>query len=404
MPVNENALEQAIISELQEKGYEYVCGPNLECDNHRMIYFDYCATTPIHPEVLETYTYYERNFFANANSSHALGLASAKLINEKLSQIADTFKIKPSEIIITSSAVESNNTIIKGCALKYPDKKHIITSMLEHASLIGAVSYLESLDYEVDFVDVDENGQFDLNHLEQLFRKDTLMVSLIAVDSETGIRQPIEKIGELCHKHHVLFHSDITQAVGKTHFDLTNIDYASFSGHKIYGPKGIAGLIKKENVGLIPLLHGGHSITPYRSSTPQTALICALAKALEIAQESLSDREQYVSELKEYLILKLSKFKRVLINSNHYSIPFIVNISILNTNPQACLTYFSDNGIYLSSKSACSGQEEFSESVYAITKENNRAISSYRVSLSHLSTKAEIDEFVLLIERIIHEN
>ena len=220
-----------------------------------MIYFDYSATTPIHPEVLEAFTHYERDFFANANSSHALGKQAHNVISEQLSTMANILNVKASEIIITSSAVESNNTVLKGVALKYPSKKHIITSSLEHASIIGAVSYLEALGYEIDFVDLDENGRFNLSHLESLLRDDTLIVSLIAVDSETGIRQPIEEIGNLCHKHNVLFHSDITQAVGKSTFDLSNVDYASFSAHKIYGPKGVAGLIKKENVGLIPLLH-----------------------------------------------------------------------------------------------------------------------------------------------------
>lgn len=369
-----------------------------------MIYFDYSATTPIHPEVLEAFTHYERDFFANANSSHALGKQAHNVISEQLSTMANILNVKASEIIITSSAVESNNTVLKGVALKYPSKKHIITSSLEHASIIGAVSYLEALGYEIDFVDLDENGRFNLSHLESLLRNDTLIVSLIAVDSETGIRQPIEEIGNLCHKHNVLLHSDITQAVGKSTFDLSNVDYASFSAHKIYGPKGVAGLIKKENVGLIPLLHGGHSITPFRSSTPQTGLVCAFSKALQISYNTYLERFNYVSELKDYLINKVSQLKRVVINSNHYSIPFIVNISILDTRPEETLEKFSELGLCLSSKSACSGQEEFSKSVYAITKDDNRAKSSYRISLSHLSTKEEIDALVLAIERIVYES
>jgi len=163
-------------------------------------------------------------------------------------------------------------------------------------------------------------------------------------------------------------------------------------------------LIKKEHAGLVPLLHGGHSITPYRSSTPQTALVCAMAKAIEIAFSTFDTRDAYVCELKDYLIHKLSHLDNVVINSSHYCIPFIVNISILNTKPEELLTYFSDKEIYLSSKSACSGQEEFSESVFAITKDSERAKSSYRISLSHLSTKVEIDLLVDAIERINNEN
>jgi len=369
-----------------------------------MIYFDYSATTPIHPDVLETYSQCEREFFANANSSHALGHKSQRVIDEQLDVMSKLLGIKPNELIITSSAVESNNTVLKGVALKYPNKKHIITSSIEHASIIGAISFLEHQGYDIDFVDLDEFGRFDLNHLESLFRKDTLLVTLIAVDSETGIRQPIEEIGKLCHKHQILFHSDITQAVGKAKFDLSDIDYASFSGHKIYGPKGVAGLIKKETVGLVPLLHGGHSITAYRSSTPQTALVCALSKALQIAYETYDERYRSVCDLRDYFIKKVSHLERVVINSNHYSIPFIVNMSILDTRPEEVLKIFSNEDCYLSSKSACSGQDEFSNSVYAITKDKQRAQSSYRISLSHLSTQSEIDILVSVIERIIHEN
>lgn len=369
-----------------------------------MIYFDYSATTPIHPEVLETYTRCEREFFANANSSHALGIKAMKVIDEELNIMAQLLGIKPNELIITSSAVESNNTVLKGVALKYPNKKHIITSSIEHASIIAAVSFLEQQGYEIDFVELDENGRFDLNNLESLLREDTLLVSLIAVDSETGIRQPIEEVGKLCHKHHVLFHSDITQAVGKSKFDLSDVDYASFSAHKIYGPKGIAGLIKKENVGLSPLLHGGHSITAYRASTPQTALVCALSKALQISYLTYDERLLKVNRLKEYLIQKSSHLNRVVINSNHYSIPFIVNMSILDTRPEEILKVFSDEDCYLSSKSACSGQDEFSNSVYAITKDIKRAKSSYRISLSHLNTEEEIDVLIRVIERVIHES
>ncbi|MHB8096934.1 MAG: cysteine desulfurase family protein [Erysipelotrichaceae bacterium] len=368
-----------------------------------MIYFDYSATTPIHPEVLETYTRCEREFFANANSSHALGIKAMKVIDEQLAIMANLLGIKPNELIITSSAVESNNTVLKGVALKYPNKKHIITSSIEHASIISAISFLDQQGYDIDFVELDENGRFDLQNLESLLREDTLLVTLIAVDSETGIRQPIEEVGKLCHKHHVLFHSDITQAVGKSTFDLTDVDYASFSAHKIYGPKGIAGLIKKENVGLSPLLHGGHSITAYRASTPQTALVCALSKALQIAYSTYDERLIKVNQLKDYLIQKTSHLNRVVINSNHYSIPFIVNLSILDTRPEEILQVFSNNELYLSSKSACSGQDEFSNSVYAITKDKQRAQSSYRISLSHLTSEEDIDSLVQVIERIIYE-
>ena len=303
--------------------------------------------------------------------------------------------------IFTSSATESNNLAIKGLALKYPSLRHIITSPYEHASNIAAISFLQASGYEIDFVQVDQNGLYDLDSLEKLIRKDTLVVSLIAVDSETGIRQDVEKCGALCHQKGVFFHSDLTQALGKCNFDLTNIDLASFSAHKIYGPKGIGLLVKKEALGLIPLLHGGHSLSPYRSSTPQNALVVAFAKAYEIASDELDERIVKVSSLNSYLKQELSNLPRVVINSTKKSLPHILNISILNTKPDITLNYFSSKGLYLSSKSACSGQEDLSDSVLALTKDMARATSSYRISLSHLSTIEDCDAFVLGVKEYL---
>ena len=359
-----------------------------------MIYLDYSATTPIDPRVIQKWVSVEQTYFANANSDHVMGRESKSVNDESIRIIADFFKVQPKEVIITSSAVESNNTAIKGLALKFPTKKHIITSALEHASLIGAVSYLASSDYEIETLGLDEEGRYDLKALDKMIRKDTLLVSLIGVDSETGIRQPIEEAGKIYHKHGILFHSDITQLVGKSRFDLTDIDLATASAHKVYGPKGVGILIKKANVPLIPLLHGGHSFTPYRASTPQNGLAAAMAEALRLADLEFDERLNKVILLNATLKNQLSGLKRIHFNSNRHSIPHLFNLSILGSKPEQGLAYFSDRGICFSSKSACSGQEELSNSVYAITKDIALASSSYRISLSHLTTFEELDTLV----------
>ncbi len=363
-----------------------------------MIYLDYSASTPIDQRVVEKWVSVEQTYFANANSDHALGRESKRVNDESIRIIADFFNVLPKEVIITSSAVESNNLAIKGLALKFPQKKHIITSALEHASLIGALSYLAASDYEVESVDLDEQGRYDLDQLETMIRPDTLLVSLIGVDSETGIRQPIEAAGKLCHAHQVIFHSDITQLVGKGHFDLTDIDLATASAHKVYGPKGVAVLIKKASVPLVPLLHGGHSFTPYRSSTPQNGLAAAMAEAFRLSEVEFEARLAKVTQLNAYLKLQLQALEAIHINSNASSIPHLFNLSILGSKPESGLQYFSDHGLCFSSKSACSGQEELSNSVYAITHDMALASSSYRISLSHLTTFEELDVLVSVMK------
>lgn len=363
-----------------------------------MIYLDYSATTPIDPRVAEKWVSVETNYFANANSDHFLGRESKRINDESIRIIADFFKVQSKEIIITSSAVEANNTAIKGLALKFPMKKHIISSALEHASLIGALSYLNTNAYEIETLDLDQNGRYDLVKLDQMIRPDTLLVTLIGVDSETGIRQPIEEAGRLVHRHKAIFHSDITQLIGKDRFDLADIDMATASAHKVYGPKGVGVLIKKANIPLEPLLHGGHSFTPYRSSTPQNGLVAAFAEALRLSNREFDERIAQVKMLNAELRKKLKDMPEVHFNSNMYSIPHLFNFSIQGSIPQSGLEYFSAHEIYFSSKSACSGQEEFSASVYAISKDRALASSSYRISLSHLTTLQDLTTFVSILK------
>jgi cysteine desulfurase len=363
-----------------------------------MIYLDYSASTPIDQRVAEKWMSVETTYFANANSDHVMGRESKRINDESIRIIADYFKVLPKEVIITSSAVESNNTAIKGLALKYPLKRHIISSALEHASLIGALSFLDASDYKIDTLPLDEEGLFDLVALDKMITSDTLLVTLIAVDSETGIRQPIEEAAKITHRHEVFFHTDLTQLVGKGSFDLTDIDMATASAHKVYGPKGVAVLIKKAKVPLIPLLHGGHSFTPYRASTPQNGLVAAYAYALSLSELEFDERLLKVTQLNNDLKEKLGSWPEIHFNSNHQSIPHLFNLSIKGSRPEEGLAYFSDHGLCFSSKSACSGQEEFSNSVYAITKDEKLAASSYRISLSHLTTIEELDTLVSVLK------
>ncbi len=362
-----------------------------------MVYLDYSATTPISKEALEAWVDTEQNVFANANSSHALGQKAQAFNRANIEKIAQFLHIEPQEFILTSSAVEANNFAIKGLAAKNPLKKHVITSEFEHASVVAA---LASQDLELDFVSLTDQGLYDLSSLEKYVREDTLMVSLIAVDSETGIRQPVEEIAKWCRQHHVIFHCDATQALGKTIIDISNMDLVTFSAHKIYGPKGAGALIKKKNIKLTPLLDGGHSITPFRASTPANALLASFAKAIEMAFLEFDEHLTKVQAIHDVCVQQLKQNPKVQFNSNEFSIPHILNISIDHAKPEEDLIKLSDKGFYLSSKSACSGQEEFSKSVYALTQNKERAKTSFRISLSHLTSFEEIDAFVNIIKEI----
>ena len=257
-----------------------------------MIYLDYSATTPVDKEVLETFNKVCLEYPGNSNSLHSLGSKSKKLEEYATEKISKYLKVKPSEIIYTSGSSESNNTAIKGICLKYQNRgKHIITTYLEHSSVIAPLNYLTSLGFEVDFVKIDDNGLVDLKDLKRLLRDDTILVSICMVDSEIGLVQPIDEIAKILKDYpKCFFHVDCTQAYGKIDVDLKNIDLASMSAHKIFGLKGIGLLIKKEKVDLLPLIHGGKSTTIFRSGTPVTANVIALGKAFSLATSKLNER------------------------------------------------------------------------------------------------------------------
>ena len=370
-----------------------------------MIYLDYSATTPVNKDVLDSFVKASLEFPGNSNSLHTLGVRCNKLIESATKQIADIFKIKETEIIYTSGSSESNNLAIKGVCMKYKNRgKHIITTHYEHSSIYGPLSYLQSEGFEVDFVDSDEFGLVDLKHLESLIREDTILVSINAINSEIGILQPIEEIGKIVKKNPKCFyHIDLTQAVSKVDINLENVDLASFSAHKFFGIKGIGGLIKKEKIVIEPLIHGGKSTTIFRSGTPAHPLIVSLAKALRLACDDMENKYNKVLELNNYLKEKLNKYDNVYINSNDKCIPYILNISIINIKPETFLHALEKQEVYISTQTACSSSNSLSKSVLDLTKDEARAKSSLRISLSYLTTKDELDKFIEIFDKCIKE-
>jgi cysteine desulfurase len=359
-----------------------------------MIYLDYSATTKCSKEVLKTFVDTNEKYFANPNSLHKLGIEVKNLSDAATTQIANLLHVKKEEIIYTSCSSESNNLAIKGVALRNQKKgRHIITTNLEHSSIDKPLDYLKTLGFEIDIVKTN-NGLVDLEDLKKLIKKDTILVTISAVNSETGIKQNIEEIGQILKNYNCYFHVDATQSIGKVNIDFKDVDLISFSAHKFYGLKGIACLIKKEHVLMEPLIHGGKSTTNYRSGTPAVPLIVSMSKALRIALENLDQDYQYVETLNNYLKDNLKKLDNVIINSNKYSIPHILNVSVIDIKPETMQHALEEYDIYISTQSACSSNKKVSKAVFEVTNDEKLSEHSIRISLSKFTTKEEIDEFI----------
>ena len=361
-----------------------------------MVYLDYSATTKINDEVLDTYVKVSNEYIGNPNSLHSLGVKSKEIIDLATNQIKNILNVPNHEVIYTSGASESNNLALKGISLKYKNRgTHIITTPLEHSSIVSPLNYLSKNGFTVDIVELNDDGTINLEHLKSLMTNETLLVSINMVDSELGIRQDINSIINILKDYpKCFFHVDATQAIGKINVDLSNIDLVSFSAHKFYGPKGIGVLLKKDSIVIEPLIHGGKSTSIYRSGTPTTPLIVSLSKALRLVNENLNERINYVKELNDLLKNKLNDYSNVRINSTNKSIPHILNFSVIGVKPETMLHALENHNIYISTKSACSSSNSMSSSVMAVTKNEMSANHSLRISLSYLTTMDEINYFI----------
>lgn len=370
-----------------------------------MIYLDYSATTPVDEGVLDSYVKVTRDYIANANSIHTLGVRSKELLMQATNQIADIFNCHPKELIFTSGASESNTTAVKGVAFKYVSRgKHIITSKLEHKSILEVMGFLSSIGYEVSFVNILPNGQIDLKDLESLIRDDTILVSICAVNSETGFKQPLKTIRQIINKKNpnVIFHSDLTQALGKTKFYLSDLDLASFSSHKIYAPKGIGILYKRRDLQIDTLIYGTTENCPFRGGTPALPLIVAFSKAIRLMNDNFDKNVKKCEKLKSELLKGLSKYP-IQINSNDLCVPQIVNFSLLKIKSETFVHALEKYEVYVSTTTACSSLEE-SVVLKAISNGNKDvSTTSIRVSLSHLTSMEDIHDFLNIFDKVWNE-
>ena len=369
-----------------------------------MIYFDNSATTFVDDRVLDTFCKVCKEYPGNSNSIHSLGVKSKELEDYATSKIAKLLNVKDSEIIYTSGATESNNTVIKGIASKYRNRgNHIITTHLEHSSTTQTMKYLESKGFVIDYVNIDEDGLIDLDNLKELINDKTILVAISYVDSELGIRQNIKEIRKIISSYpKCLFHVDATQAIGKIKVDFNDMDFMSMSGHKIFGMKGIGLLVKKDNIVIDNLLHGGKSTTVYRSGTPALPLICSLMKAMEIIMPLIENNYFYIQGLNTGIVNNLKKYDNIHINSTKNSIPYIINFSIMGIKPETFIHAMEEEGIFISTKSACS-TNDLSNSVYAVYHDNDIATHSIRISLSYKNTIEEVNTFNRVFDKVINK-
>ena len=361
-----------------------------------MIYLDYSANTPVDARVLEQFCAVERRCIGNANSHHQAGSAAKAEIDAATIKIASLLGVQPAEIIYTSGASEANNFALKGLArLSRHTGRHIISTPLEHSSVSGTLTALQEQGYEIDLLDVKQDGTVDLEHLKDLLRPDTICVAVTLVDSELGVVQPVQEIAAILKAYpHCHLHVDATQAVGKIPVSFEGVDTMSLTAHKFYGLNGIGLLIKRRNLALEPLIHGGESTTIYRSGTPTVALASSLACALDLAVIDLPNRVDHVAKLNTELRAALSTYPLVRINSPEHAIPHVLNLSVQNVKGTVFQRELDAKGVCVSVKSACSSDGLPSRAVFAVSRDRRNALSSWRISLSHLTTEDEIKAFL----------
>ena len=273
--------------------------------------------------------------------------------------------------------------------------KHIIVSKLEHPSIYAICDYLKTMGFEISYVNNDKEGLIDFDDLKEKVREDTILVSICAVNSEIGVRQPLKMIRQIIKKENMgtIFHSDMTQAIGKVSVNMHDVDLASMSGHKIFGPKGIGFLYKSSMVKITPLIYGSGKSNDLKPGTPPLPLIAALSKAIRLASDSLEKKERFISLLNDKITSSLSKYPNIIINKTKYSIPQILNISVMDVMPEVMVHALDKHEIYLSTNTACSSGD-ISNSVIAIYNDINRAKHTLRISLSYVTTTEEVNRFL----------
>jgi cysteine desulfurase len=373
----------------------------------RKVYFDYNATTPVHPEVAAFAKQFLETLFGNPSSLHWAGRETRPYLDKAREQVAAMIKAVPDEIIFTSCGTESDNQAIKGVALSNSNRgNHIITSKTEHPAVLNACRYLEQRGFSVTYLDVDGRGQVDPDDVKRAIRKETILISIMYANNETGTLLPIREIGAVAKEAGVLFHSDMVQAMGKIDIDMKdlNVDLGSFSGHKVHAPKGIGVLFLRAGLEIDNLIHGGHQEMGRRAGTENMVGIAALGKACEVTAKEMGDENRTIETLRSRLLSGLkSRISDFRINGDQERrTPNTLNISFEYVEAESLLIGLDLNGIAVSSGSACSsGSTEPSHVLLSMGIEPQLCQSAIRISLGRENTEEDIDYALDIIPEVV---
>ena len=371
---------------------------------NRRVYFDYSSTTNVHPDVLKAYMDLLKTTYVNSESLYDEGTLVSRNLEKARNAISELLKVHPDEIIFTSGASEANSEAIKSVSFSMPEKKHIITSQIEHSSVLNACKQMEDVfGYRVTYLPVNEQGIVSVKDLKNALDNDTSVVSLMHVNNETGAINPIEEIKEIVKKtSNAYMHVDMTQAIGKVSCSFENIDLASMSAHKIEGLKGSGILVKKKHVPFVPLINGGEQEYGLRGGTNNACTNMVFAKTLRIALENEKKYHNYVQKLQTLLLDKLKEIDGVEINNPENNLYSIVNFSYENIPSEVMQNALNRMGFMISARSTCESKSNNPSYVLkAMGYSDRRASSCIRISLSYHNTEEDILDFIKALKEII---
>ena len=370
---------------------------------NKRVYFDSSSTTNIHPEVLASYKQLLERYYVNSESLYDEGSEISRMMEKARGAIAGLLGVNSDEILFTSGSSESNSSAIKGVCFACPGKKHIITTNVEHSSIMNCCLQMQNVfGYSVTYLPVDSQGRVHPEDVKKALREDTALVSVMYVNNESGAVNPVPEIAEYVKKHsHAFMHSDLTQAVGKTELDLRYVDLASVSAHKLEGLKGSGILLKRKHVPFEPLINGGEQEYGIRGGTSNAPVNMVFAKTLRLALENGKKNHGYVASLRNRLIDGLNKIDGIEINSPADAVPSVVNFSYEAIPSEVMQNALNRAGYMVSARSTCASKSD--DPSYVLTAmgfSSRRASSCIRVSLSYHNTAEEVDGFLKALKEI----
>lgn len=370
------------------------------------VYFDNASTTNIHPEVLKSYESLLEKYYVNSESLYNEGVEIYRMMEKARRAIAGLLDVNASDILFTSGSSESNSSAIKGVCFAQKEKKHIITTNVEHSSIMNACKQMEEVfGYEVTYLPVNHEGIVTLQQVKDALREDTAIVSIMCVNNEVGSINPIEEISEYVKKHsHAYMHVDLTQSIGKVDINLKNIDLASISAHKLEGLKGSGILVKKAHVPYVPLINGGEQEFGIRGGTSNACVNMVFAKTLRLALENGKKYHDLIQSMHDRLIIGLTSIDGVEINSPKDAVSSTINFSYEKIPSEVMQNALNEKGFMVSARSTCDSKSDHSSYVLkAMGFSETRASSCIRVSLSYHNTLEEVDRFLNALKEVIQQ-